>query len=53
MTTALGILILFFLGIFVAKLTGENQIKTAATFIILGIAGAAVGYFIGSLFKIV
>jgi predicted membrane protein (TIGR00267 family) len=51
-TTALGILILFFLGIFVAKLTGENQIKTAATFIILGIAGAAIGYFIGSLFKI-
>ena len=52
MTTALGVLILFFLGIFVAKLTGENQIKTAAIFILLGISGAAVGYFIGSLFKI-
>ena len=51
MTTAIGILILFFLGIFVAKLTGENQIKTAAIFIILGIVGAVIGYFIGSLFK--
>jgi len=51
-TSSIGVLILFVLGFFIAKLTGEDSLRTAIIFVILGIAGVAVGYFIGSLFKI-
>ena len=52
MASAMGIVILFALGFIVAKLTNENQLKTAVTFVLLGIAGVVVGYVVGSLFKV-
>ena len=52
MTTVLGIIILFIHGFLIAKLTDEHQLRLAVIFVLLGMAGVAIGYFIGSLFKV-
>lgn len=46
-----AIVILFLLGNYVGKLTGENPLKTGMKFAVLGIAGAAICYILGDFLK--
>jgi predicted membrane protein (TIGR00267 family) len=50
--SAEGIIILFLLGIYVAKLSRESPLRTAIKYVVLGIIGALFSYLVGDVLKI-
>jgi predicted membrane protein (TIGR00267 family) len=52
-TFILGILALFLLGIYVAKISGKNKLKLGLLYAIVGITGTILAYTIGSFLNLV